>query len=73
MKMKSVLLNPTAPDTVSSVTNIRLTLAYAEKKYDGKPLADYVWFTTMPKVNLLTHPMNPEDEGPLFERVRFGF
>ncbi|CAM9468980.1 unnamed protein product [Chrysoparadoxa australica] len=61
LSVRTVLLNPTAEDSLSPTTNLRLALAYAEDLYALKPLSNYVWYSTMPKPNQLTRMMDPED------------
>ena len=55
----TILLNPTAKDTLSESKFLRLEIGTAPNnwKYQTK-LADYVWFSSMPKVNLLPRMMN---------------
>ena len=55
----TILLNPTAPQTLSTTQYLRLeigtgpdTLPYQTK------IADYLWFSTMPKVNMIPRLMN---------------
>jgi hypothetical protein len=55
----TILLNPTAKETLSKTRFLRLevgtgpkTLAYQTK------VADYLWFSSMPKVNLITRLMD---------------
>lgn len=65
---KTVLLNPTATDSLSGTRALRLALEYAEDLYAGKPLANYIWFTKSPKVNQIPRMLNPENKGWL-ERI----
>jgi uncharacterized iron-regulated protein len=58
-KVLSVLLNPTAIDSLSLTMQLRLTLAYGKFLVDQRPLADFLWFSKSPAVKLLTRPKNP--------------
>lgn len=61
-KVRSVLVNPSADSTYSSIKRIRLTLSEdATLGYVPRTLADYVLFSASPPPNLLTHMMNPID------------
>ena len=55
----TILLNPTAKDRLSESKFLRLEIGTAPNnwKYQTK-IADYVWFSSMPKVNLLPRMMN---------------
>jgi len=55
----AVLLNPTANTTLSTTTQLRLALAV--DKPANAPVADYVFFSESPRVNLITHMLNPID------------
>jgi hypothetical protein len=61
--VKSVLLNPSAFDSNAPGKQLRLTLAYADKLQICKPLADYLLFSSSPKITLLTRMMEPVDYG----------
>lgn len=63
MLTKSVLVNPTAEDTLSLSRSIRLALEYADDLQNGKPVANYLWFSKSPKVNMIPRMVNPEDKG----------
>lgn len=63
MSTKSVLINPTAEDSLSLSRSLRLALEYADDLQNGKPLANYLWFTKSPKVNQIPRMVNPEDKG----------
>lgn len=65
---KSVLINPTAEGSLSQSRSLRLALEYADDLQNGKPLANYLWFSKSPKVNQIPRMVNPEDKGWL-ERV----
>ncbi|CAM9855375.1 unnamed protein product [Discosporangium mesarthrocarpum] len=65
---KTVLLNPTAKDSLSGTTALRLALQLADDLYSGKPLANYFWFSKSPKVNLIPRMVNPEDKS-WFEKI----
>jgi hypothetical protein len=67
--VKSMLLNPSAQDSQSGNRALRLTLAYADKLVIANPLANYLWFSSSPKVNLLTRMMDPVSYG-MFKRKR---
>lgn len=62
MPTRSVLINPTAEDSLSDSRALRLALEYADDLYAGKPLANYMWFSKSPKVNLIPRMLNPEDK-----------
>lgn len=63
MPTKSVLINPTAEDSLSLSRSLRLALEYADDLLNGKPLANYLWFSKSPKVNQIPRMVNPEDKG----------
>lgn len=63
MLTKSVLVNPTAEDTLSLSRSIRLALEYADDLQNGQPVANYLWFSKSPKVNMIPRMVNPEDKG----------
>lgn len=63
MPTKTVLINPTAPDSLSENRSLRLALEYANDLYSGKPLANYMWFTKSPMVNQIPRMINPENKG----------
>uniref|UniRef100_A0A7S2N1K1 Haem-binding uptake Tiki superfamily ChaN domain-containing protein n=1 Tax=Helicotheca tamesis TaxID=374047 RepID=A0A7S2N1K1_9STRA len=56
----TILLNPSAEETLSGSQYLRLEIGTAPKNlaYQTK-VADYIWFSKMPKVNLLNRMMNP--------------
>jgi hypothetical protein len=62
-RILSVLLNPSAPDSLApdGVRNLNLLLSYGDDGADLLPLSDYVWFSDMPPVRLLSHMKNPEN------------
>ena len=62
-------LNPSAQDSQSGNRALRLTLAYADKLAIANPLANYLWFSSSPKVSLLTRMMDPVSYG-MFKRKR---
>ncbi|CBJ27968.1 conserved unknown protein [Ectocarpus siliculosus] len=68
MPTKSVLINPTAEGSLSQSRSLRLALEYADDLQNGKPLANYLWFSKSPKVNQIPRMVNPEDKGWL-ERI----
>ena len=55
----TILLNPTAQQTLSQSKFLRLEIgtAPANLPYQTK-VSDYIWFSTMPKVNMLPRLMN---------------
>ena len=56
----SVVLNPSAKDSLSGTAQLRLALAYGPALKDQRPLADFLWFgSDYPSVRLLTRPKNP--------------
>ena len=57
----TILLNPNAKETLSESKFLRLEIgtAPANWKYQTK-LADYLWFSSMPKVNMLPRMMNEQ-------------
>lgn len=75
VKVLSVLLNPTAQDSLSETTQLQLCLAYGPFLKDQKPLADFIWFSDSPPVKILTRPKNPinaEGEKPAGESSIIG-
>ena len=75
VKVLSVLLNPTAQDSLSQTTQLQLCLAYGPFLKDQKPLADFLWFSDSPPVKILTRPKNPinsEGEKPAGESSIIG-
>ena len=75
VKVLSVLLNPTAQDSLSPTVQLQLCLAYGPFLKDQKPLADFLWFTDSPPVKILTRPKNPinnEGEKPAGESSIIG-
>jgi hypothetical protein len=56
--ISSVLLNPTAKDSLSYISQLQLCLAYGDFLKDQKPLANFIWFSNDPAVKLLTRPKN---------------
>merc|ERR1712196_407430 len=61
--VKSMLLNPSAKDSQSPNRALRLMLAYADKLVIANPLANYLWFSSSPKVSLLNRMMEPVEYG----------
>jgi hypothetical protein len=55
----SVLLNPTAEDSLSPTAQLQLVLGYGPFLKDQRPLAEYLWFSNYPPVKILTRPKNP--------------
>lgn len=71
----SVLLNPTAEDSLSSTVQLQLALGYGPYLKDQKPLAEYLWFSSYPPVKILTRTKNPisaEGEKPAGESSIIG-
>lgn len=63
----SVLLNPTAADTLSMTAQMRLCLAYGQFLKFQRPLANFLWFSKYPPLKLLIrtkNPINAEGEKP---------
>jgi len=60
-RVASVLLNPTAEESYSYIRRLRLGLGQGARKSYSRFLADYIWFSTSPRVNLLTRMLNPRD------------
>jgi hypothetical protein len=54
----SVLLNPSAQDSMSPTVQLQLVLAYGPFLKDQRPLADFLWFSKSPPVKILTRPKN---------------
>jgi hypothetical protein len=57
-RVASMLLNPSAQDSLSPTVQLRLALAYGPFLPEQRPLADYLWFAQSPSVRLLTHCKN---------------
>lgn len=57
-QIRSIVLNPTASDSISLSKNLRLTLGYGDFLPISRPLANYAWFSSSPFPNLLTHMLN---------------
>ena len=55
----SILINPSAQETLSQSSQLRLSLAYGKFLPDQHMLADFVWFSDEPPLKLLTRPKNP--------------
>ena len=72
-KVKSILLNPTPEDTGSVTKKLKLALSWAENLTLCKPVADFLLYSSSPKVVWLTHPQNPIDvpfrENDFFLRI----
>ena len=63
----SILLNPSALDSESLTSQLQLSLGYGPFLKDQRPLANYLWFSKYPPVNILTrmkNPINAEGEKP---------
>ena len=54
----SLLLNPTAEDSLSLSNQLRLSLGYGVFLPASRPLADYVWFTSSPPSRVITKAKN---------------
>lgn len=60
LESRTILLNPSAKDSLSLSTTLRLRLGNnGEREEFSKPLANLLIFSSSPRVNLLTHPLNP--------------
>ena len=55
----SVLMNPTAADSLSPTVQLQLVLAYGPFLKDQRPLGDFLWYSKSPPVKILTRPKNP--------------
>ena len=55
----TILLNPSAEETLSMSRFLRLEIGTTPRtlQYQTK-VADYLWFSSMPKVNMLPRMMN---------------
>ncbi|CAM9967141.1 unnamed protein product, partial [Phaeothamnion confervicola] len=60
LAVQTVLLNPTAQESLSLTPALRLALAYGEDLYATRPLADYLWFSESPPVRLVPRMMPPD-------------
>ena len=54
----SVLLNPSAADSLAVTAQLQLALAYGNSLPTQRPLADFLWYSSYPSVKLLTRPKN---------------
>lgn len=55
----TILLNPTALDTLSAGTKLRLEIGTGPDTLDYQTkIADYIWFSSSPKVSLIPRMMN---------------
>lgn len=54
----SIILNPTAQDSLSPTVQLQLVLAYGPFLKDQRQLADFLWFSNSPPVKILTRPKN---------------
>mmetsp|Transcript_19943 Transcript_19943/g.43359 ORF Transcript_19943/g.43359 Transcript_19943/m.43359 type:complete len:481 (-) Transcript_19943:1049-2491(-) len=55
----TILLNPTAPDTLSAGRRLRLEIGTGPDTIDIQTkIADYIWFSASPKVSLIPRLMN---------------
>ena len=57
-RVASVILNPTAADSLSFTNQLQLVLGYGETFNNQRSLADYIWFSSSPAVKLLTRKKN---------------
>ena len=55
----SVLMNPTALDSLSPTVQLQLVLAYGPFLKDQRPFGDFLWYSKSPPVKILTRPKNP--------------
>ena len=58
-KLLSLLLNPTAADSLSAIKQLQLSLGYGKFLDESYVLSDFIWFSDYPMVSLLTRPKNP--------------
>ena len=57
----TILLNPNAKETLSESKFLRLEIGTAPNNWTYQTkLADYIWFSSMPKVNMLPRMMNEQ-------------
>jgi len=55
----SLVINPTATDSLSAINQLQLTLGYGKYLEESYVLSDFIWFSEYPMVKLLTRPKNP--------------
>jgi hypothetical protein len=58
-RVLSVMIDPTAADSLSATAQLRLSLAYGQYLGDQRPLADFVWFSEAPPLKIIARPKNP--------------
>ena len=74
LAVQTLLLNPTNTDSLADTTFLRLSLEVADDQQNGKPLADWVWYSSSPRVNQITHMTNgPDAEGVIGRLLKFGY
>lgn len=57
----TILLNPTAEETLSQSRYLRLEIGTGPETLDYQTkIADYLWFSSSPKVNMIPRLMNPK-------------
>jgi hypothetical protein len=57
----TILLNPSASETLSKTNFLRLEIGTGPETLDYQSkIADYFWFSFMPKVNMIPRLMNPQ-------------
>ena len=54
----SIIVNPSAKETLSETSQLRLSLAYGKFLPDQRMLADFIWFSEEPSLQILTRPKN---------------
>ena len=69
----SILLNPTAKDSLAETTFLRLALGLGEDLYEARPLSNYVWWSERPLAKQITHMRNPDDSEPIWARIKLGY
>ena len=59
-KVKTMLLNPTAADSLSPLKSLRLNIGVgANQAKVARPVGNYVWFSRSPPPNLLIRYLDP--------------
>lgn len=59
-KVKTMLLNPTARDSLSPIKSLRLNIGVgANQAKVTRPVGNYVWFSKSPPPNLLIRYLDP--------------
>lgn len=69
----SILVNPTATDTLSKTLQLQLTLQYGDKYLrEAYPVCNVLWFDKSPTVKLLTRVKNPINNNESTEKSIIG-